>query len=344
MAAALGQWPHVHLSRINPPMPANRYYSGPASDHFDGRFFNTAPITIYKSLADVWRWRRSAQRAAWPDAVPIRPVVPAARVGGIRLTHVGHATTLIQIGGVNLVTDPVWSTRASPFTFAGPKRACAPGIAFDNLPPIDVVLLSHNHYDHLDIATLRRLIGRDNPLVLTPLGNDTIIRQGVPTARIAAMDWWDARDAVDGLHVTLVPAQHWSARGTRDRRMALWGGFFIRSAAAAIYFAGDTGYGDGSLFRAIRARMGAPDIALLPIGAYAPRWFMADQHIDPAEAVRIFTDMAVGHAIGIHWGVFRLSDEGRDAPAAALAEALALQGIAAERFAAAEPGYVFDPG
>jgi len=325
-------------------MPANRYYSGPATGHFDGRFFNTSPHTIYKSFADVWRWRRTSQPAAWPDVVPITPAVPAARIDGIRLTHVGHATTLIQIDGINLITDPVWSTRASPLTFLGPKRACAPGIAFDNLPPIDVVLLSHNHYDHLDIATLRRLIERDHPLVLTPLGNDTTIRQAVPTAKIVAMDWWDTQDAVDGLPITLVPAQHWSARGTRDRRMALWGGFFIRSAAAAIYFAGDTGYGDGSLFRTIRARLGAPDIALLPIGAYAPRWFMADQHVNPAEAVRIFGDMAVGHALGIHWGVFHLSDEGRDAPAVGLAQALALQGIAAERFVAAEPGHVFDPG
>jgi L-ascorbate metabolism protein UlaG (beta-lactamase superfamily) len=193
--------------------------------------------------------------------------VPAARVDGVRLTHAGHATTLIQIAGINVVTDPVWPERASPVSYLGPKRACAPGIAFDDLPPIDVVLLSHNHYDHLDIATLRRLIGRDRPLILTPPGNDTIIRRAVPAERIVAMDWWDARDAVDGLHVTLVPAQHWSARGTRDRRMALWGGFFIRSAAATIYLAGDTGYGDGSLFGAIRGRMGAPDIALLPIGA-----------------------------------------------------------------------------
>jgi L-ascorbate metabolism protein UlaG (beta-lactamase superfamily) len=324
-------------------MPANRYYSGPASDHFDGRFFNTAPITVPRSFADVWRWRRSSRRVAWPDAPPVTPAVPVARVDGVRLTHAGHATTLIQAGGVNIVTDPVWSTRASPFTFAGPKRACAPGIAFDDLPPIDVVLLSHNHYDHLDIATLRRLVERDHPLILTPLGNDSIVRQAAPAARIATMDWWEAQEAAEGLQVTLVPAQHWSARGMRDRRMALWGGFFIRSAAVTIYCAGDTGYGDGSLFQAIRARMGAPDIALLPIGAYEPRWFMKDQHINPAEAVRIFIGMGVGHALGIHWGVFHLSDEGRDAPAVALAEALAAEGIAAERFAAARPGFVLDP-
>jgi L-ascorbate metabolism protein UlaG (beta-lactamase superfamily) len=325
------------------PRAANRYYAGPVSDHFDGRFFNTAPHTVYKSLADAWRWRRTAQRTPWPATVPVTPTVPEPRVDGIRLTHVGHATTLIQVAGVNLVTDPVWSARASPFTFIGPKRVCAPGIAFDDLPPIDVVLLSHNHYDHLDIATLRRLVGRDDPLILTPLGNDTIVRQAAPKARVAAMDWWDAQDALDGLRVTLVPAQHWSARGTRDRRMALWGGFFIRSPAAAIYFAGDTGYGDGSLFRAIAERLGSPDVALLPIGAYEPRWFMTDQHINPEEAVRIFTDIGIGHAIGIHWGVFGLSDEGRDDPALALAEALALAGVAPERFVAVEPGHVLDP-
>ena len=182
----------------------------------------------------------------------------------------------------------MWSERASPLSFAGPKRVSPPSIAFDDLPPIDVVLLSHNHYDHLDIATLTRLVGRDDPLILTPLGNDAIVRRAIPRARLACGDWWDRRRLADDVEIAFVPAQHWSARGIFDRRMALWCGFAVRAGGELIYLAGDTGYGDGGVFDAIRRRIGSPDLALLPIGAYAPRWFMREQHVNPEEAIMIF--------------------------------------------------------
>ncbi|MDB5737619.1 MAG: hypothetical protein JWO65_1287 [Sphingomonas bacterium] len=324
-------------------MPTNRYYDGPPSDHFDGtRFHNPAHPDTDRSLGDMLRWKFRETAAKWPASVPVTPIVPQARVDGLRITMVGHATLLIQAAGLNILTDPLWSDRASPVRFAGPKRATAPGIAFDDLPPIDAVLLSHNHYDHLDVETLRRLHDRHRPLIVTPLGNDTIVRRYIADARLAVGDWGD-RIALDGgAEVHIVPAHHWSARGTGDRRMALWGGFMLKTPAGSAYFAGDTGYGDGAIFRQMCARYGAPDVALIPIGAYAPRWFMAAQHSDPEETVRIMLDLDARQAIGIHWGSFRLTDEPREEPAARLRESLKQAGIDEQQFSAAVPGDVFD--
>ncbi|USI71491.1 MBL fold metallo-hydrolase [Sphingomonas morindae] len=323
-------------------MPRNPYYSGPPSDHFDGaRFFNPGQPTTDRGLRDILRWQRGRQAVAWPRQVPIVPARPEPRLAGLRVTMVGHATLLIQVDGLNLLTDPVWSARASPFRFAGPKRVTAPGIAFDDLPPIDAVLLSHNHYDHLDIATLRRLHARHAPLMVMPLGNDAIVRAAVPGARLLTGDWHDRLRLGPAAEVTLTRANHWSARGLRDRRMALWAGFWLHSRSASLWFAGDTGYGDGTIFPAMRARFGSPDVALIPIGAYEPRWFMAAQHVDPAEAVRIFEAVGARRALGIHWGCFRLTDEAREAPVAALAEALAAADIAPDRFVAAVAGGVY---
>ena len=331
-------------------MAVNRYYSGPRSDHFDGRlFFNPGqdrPGQGRKghSLRDVWHWKRTAKPAKWPRHVPLAPAVPEARVEGIRITMVGHASVLVQVAGLNILTDPVWSKRASPFRFIGPRRVTPPGIAFNALPPIHAVLISHNHYDHLDITTLKRLQAAHAPLIVAPLGNDTIIRKAVPDAHVQTRDWGESVDIGHGATVTLTPANHWSARGLRDRRMALWAGFWLHTPKGQIGFAGDTGYGDGTLFRDLRARYGAPDIALIPIGAYEPRSFMATQHVNPMEAVRIFSDIGARDALGIHWGTFQLTDEARTAPCADLHAALLAAGIAPARFVPAEPGGVYDFG
>ncbi|MEG3146684.1 MBL fold metallo-hydrolase [Sphingomonas sp. RT2P30] len=317
----------------------NRYYQGPPSDHFDGtRFFNPGHATTDRGLGQVLRWKLREKAAAWPRSVAVAPSVPEPRIAGLSVTAVGHATLLIQFAGRNILTDPVWSERASPTQLVGPKRVTVPGIDFDKLPPIDTVLLSHNHYDHLDIATLRRLVAVHRPLIVTPLGNDAIVRRAVPAARIASGDWGDRVELGGGAEVHIVPAQHWSARGIGDRGLALWGGFMLRSGGTQVYFAGDTGYGDGAIFRAMHRRYGAPDLALIPIGAYAPRWFMAAQHVDPDEAVRIMLDMEAKRAIGIHWGTFQLTDEARDAPVIALQESLARRGIDPARFQPAMPG------
>ena len=241
-----------------------------------------------------------------------------------------------------MLTDPVWSDRTSPVRFAGPKRVTPPGIAFADLPPIDVVLLSHNHYDHLDIATLKRLHQRNSPLIATPLGNDAIVRAAIPSARVATGDWGARIELPHDAAAHVVPAHHWSARGIGDRRMALWGGFMLRTRSRLVYFAGDTGYGDGEIFRAMRQAYGAPDVALLPIGAYAPRWFMAAQHTDPDEAVRIMLDLEATCAIGIHWGGFPLTDEEREEPKALLLKSIEQRGISPDRFPAASAGEVFD--
>jgi L-ascorbate metabolism protein UlaG (beta-lactamase superfamily) len=323
-------------------MPKNRYCTAPPSDHFDGvRFFNPGQPATDRALSQILRWKLGERPARWPKRVPVEQARPDPAPERLTITMIGHATLLIQAGGVNLLTDPVWSERASPFSNVGPKRVNAPGVAFEHLPPIHAVLLSHNHYDHLDLATLRRLHAAHAPLMVMPLGNDAIVRRAVPGARIAVGDWHDRIELAPGLATTLTRANHWSARGLGDRRMALWAGHWIDTPAGSIWFAGDTGYGDGAIFRDIRDRHGTPDVALIPIGAYEPRWFMADQHVNPAEAVAILQDVDAARALGIHWGTFQLTDEPRDAPVEALAAALEASGIPAAHFVAAEAGGVY---
>lgn len=324
-------------------MPTNRYYAGPSSDHFDGvRFFNPGQPGTDRSLGDILRWRLGERRAPWPASVPVSPSMPEARVEQLRISMVGHATLLIQVAGINLLTDPVWSDRASPLSFAGPRRVTAPGVAFEHLPPIHAVLLSHNHYDHLDLRTLRRLDEHHRPLMIMPLGNDAIVRRAISGARIQVGDWGDRIAISDAVTTILTRANHWSARSLGDRRMALWAGHYLDTPYGGLWFAGDTGYGDGAIFREIRALHGAPRVAMIPIGAYEPRWFMTEQHVNPAEAVKIMQDVEAEHALGIHWGTFQLTDEPRDAPTEGLATALSEAREPAARFVAAKPGGVYD--
>ncbi|MDI1295565.1 MAG: MBL fold metallo-hydrolase [bacterium] len=319
----------------------NPYHDGPVTDHFDGaHIFNPGEPETDRSLRDVLRWKRTAPPTRWPASMAVDPVVPDARVNDLRITMVGHATLLIQIAGLNILTDPVWSDRASPLSLIGPKRVTAPGIALNDLPPIDAILLSHNHYDHLDIATLRALHIRHDPLIVTPLGNDHIVHRHIPKARVRTGDWGDHVAIAPDAEAHIVPALHWSSRSIRDRRMALWGGFMLRAAGKLVYFAGDTGYGTGNIFQSLRTRFGRPDIALLPIGAYDPRWFMAAQHTDPDEAIQIMLDLDARAALGIHWGTFKLTDEEWEAPALRLIAGLAARGIDSERFVALRPADV----
>jgi L-ascorbate metabolism protein UlaG (beta-lactamase superfamily) len=239
-----------------------------------------------------------------------------------------------------VLLDPVWSERASPFRFAGPKRVNDPGIAFADLPPIDVVLVSHAHYDHLDLATLSRLAAVHRPRVIAPFGNDTIMRNHDPAIAAKAYDWHDRVEIDARVAVTLVPTRHWSARNLSDRNMSLWASFVIEAPGVGIYFVGDSSYGDGHHFRDARERHGPFNLAILPIGAYEPRWFMSDQHMNPAESVQAFIDCGAELALAHHYGTFQLTDEPIDAPLVALAEALKAAAIPAERFGALLPGQV----
>ena len=308
-----------------------------------GRFFYPAPERRQSPLAAL-RWAVTRKPAKWPKRLENPAPSPVLeRVAGeaLRLTLVNHATVLVQGGGLNVLTDPVWSRRTSPFRFAGPARRRDPGIGFDALPPIDAVVLSHNHYDHLDVATLARLRERHAPRFLAPLGNAALLgRAGIEDA--VELDWWDAAPLGHGVDATLVPARHWSSRGLGDDNRALWGGYVLDLPGGALYFAGDTGYGDGRHFAAARERLGPFRAALLPIGAYEPRWFMRPQHMNPAEAVRAFADLGAGHALAIHHGTWQLTDETHDAPGLALAEALGAAGIDPARFRALGNGVAWD--
>ncbi|MET0605896.1 MAG: MBL fold metallo-hydrolase, partial [Beijerinckiaceae bacterium] len=225
-----------------------------------------------------------------------------------------------------------------PVSFAGPKRINAPGVLFEDLPKIDVALVTHNHYDHLDTATLTRLHERDQPRVITPLGNDKVIWSHNPAIWAEAHDWGARIDLGKGVVIHLEPAHHWSARGMFDRRMALWSAFVIETPGGKIYAVGDSGYHDGVYYRDAKAKHGGFRLALLPIGSYEPRWFMKAQHQNPDEAARASIDCGASYALGHHWGTFRLTNEGVERPIEALKVALAAHGVPSERFRTLQPG------
>jgi len=291
-----------------------------------------------------WQFGSNRQRQAWPEWAPSPHAdTPPQRVDGdkVRLSYVGHASWLIQTGGLNILIDPVWSMRASPVGWAGPKRVNDPGIAFESLPKIDVVLVSHGHYDHLDVATLSRLTARFSPRVITPLGNDAAMRGADAAIRAEAFDWHDRID-LGGLAVTLVPTRHWSARGLFDRNQTLWASFVLETPAGKIYIVCDSGYGDGKHFRRVGQAHGPLRLAILPIGAYEPRWFMRDQHMNPADAVKALADCGAERALAHHHGTFQLTDEAIDAPVETLCAALDEANIPPQRFVALKPGQVVE--
>jgi L-ascorbate metabolism protein UlaG (beta-lactamase superfamily) len=324
-----------------PPFLDRIYYEGPRSDHFDGaRFFNPGPPPPARRGSILDRWTGREPQVDWPDEVPVRPTIPPRRVegGDMIVTWIGHSTVLVQTEGLNILTDPVWSDRVSPFSFTGPRRVRQPGVRFEDLPRIDLVLVSHNHYDHLDLPTLRRLWERDRPLIVTGLGNDTLMRgEGIAAT---ARDWGGRIPVCLGVEVVMARNHHWTSRWLTDRNRALWSAFAVRTPSGAIFFAGDTGFGDGSWVREAAAH-GPYRLAILPIGAHAPREVMRSSHIDPGEALAIFDMLRPNMVLGMHWGTFQLGWEAIDAPPRAIAALARQRGLPPARFVTSEVGRSF---
>ena len=299
-------------------------YHGEVSDHFDGKRFHNYVRFRDQQIEDALRRAGREifhRRGDWPDWEEVVTDVPPKRVGSgaLRVTFVNHATVLIQMDSLNILTDPVWSNRISPVRWYGPKRHRPPGIKFEDLPPIDVVLLSHNHYDHMDVPTLRRLVDAFHPRIIAGLGNAAFLaRQGIPGAQ--DIDWWQTTSLAPGIRLSGVPAQHWSARWINDKWRTLWLGFVIEGPGGPIYFAGDTGFGE--FFTTIRDRFGPFRFAMLPIAPGRPRDAMAPRHMSAGDAVRAYQVLGVSSAMALHFGTFQQGDDAEHEPVDSLRQAV----------------------
>lgn len=289
-------------------------------EHFrNGRFLN--PGAPEHGFRELLRWIRNRTPGSWPEWIPSAPgPTPPPEVHGsdLRVTFVNHSTVLLQTAGRNLLTDPIWSRRASPVSFAGPMRHRDPGLRFEDLPRIDAILLSHNHYDHFDKPTLRRLCRRGRPAVFCALGDAPALRR-IGFREIYENDWGQSQ-SWGPFRVHCVRAQHFASRTPFDRNRTLWCGWVLENASGNIYFAGDTGF--GNFFADIRERFGPPRLALLPIGAFSPEWFMGPVHMTPEQAVEVRRILDAATAIGIHYGTFALADDGYADPPLRLRSAL----------------------
>ena len=300
------------------------------SDHFDGKRFRNPTGPALQPLSAVPKMLLS-RRTPWPQRIAEVPQpFPRLDNAAAAVTFVGHATFLIQTRSGNILTDPVFSERAGPLGLLGPRRVRPPAISMDSLPGVSTILLSHNHYDHCDMRTLRALARRFDPVVITPLGNARLLRSA-GVRRIEELDWWQQATAMS-FAVTVTPAHHFSARGPFDRNRALWGGFVVGIGTRRIYFAGDTAY--APFFADVGKRLGPIDLALLPIGAYEPRWFMRSVHMNPAEAIRAHQELEARVSIAMHFGTFQLTTEGIDEPIRALEQARAAQQLPESAFRA----------
>ncbi|MEL6152646.1 MAG: MBL fold metallo-hydrolase [Bacteroidota bacterium] len=317
------------------------YHRGPETDHFDGVKFHNVHASDKNRLGRLLAFLTTRSPAPWPQWIAytyaghLPTSVPA---GQAAITFINHATCLIQLADLTLLTDPVYAHRVGPWGLMGPKRVHPPGVPFAQLPPIDVVLISHDHYDHFDAETLKKLQTAWDPVFVTGLGNQKRL-QALGIHKVATLDWWETYEHDVGLKVTFTPAQHFSGRGVFDHDHTLWGSFVLEVGDLKLYFAGDTAYSPH--FKAIAARFGPIDFAMLPIGSYQPRWFMQPIHADPGEAVQAHLDLQARQSIGIHFGTFALSDEARDQPALDLRAAQAKLCVAEECFAVPELGQTF---
>jgi L-ascorbate metabolism protein UlaG (beta-lactamase superfamily) len=313
-------------------------YRGPVSDHFDGKKFINPGHVQAKGFGDVFKWMVKRKRGPWSEGRKVvvggKPVPKVEK--GVRITFVNHSTFLIQLDGLNILTDPVWSRRTSPVEWAGPERKRPPGIRFEDLPQIDLILLSHNHWDHLDIKTVKKIFNLYHPKIVTSLGVSAFLnRKGINGT--TDLDWWQTERINTSLEVQAVPAQHFSGRGTFDRDATLWSGFVIKRPGGNIYFVGDTGYND-TTFKEIGERCSPISVAFVPIGAYKPEWFMSPIHCSPEEAVKIHQDVRAQLSIADHFGTFALADDGEDEPLTGLVSALTAAKVSRDSFIVLEEG------
>jgi L-ascorbate metabolism protein UlaG (beta-lactamase superfamily) len=317
----------------------------PLSDHYNGEIFFNPPAMAPQTqaaprperrrggLIAMLRWQFGGDRTPWPpqppDPKPTGDPQALPPPGSAAVTFIGHSSFLIRVGELTILTDPVFSDRCSPVSWAGPKRARPPGRAFADLPKTDLLLVSHNHYDHMDLPSLRAIRRRDNPQVVTPLGNAVhLAKAGL--GRVQELDWWQSTLLPEGIRITATPARHFSSRTLKDRGHSLWSGFMLEIAAHRLFFAGDSGAGHH--WAEIGQRLGAPDLALLPIGAYEPRSIMAPVHMNPPEAVAAHQALGAARSIGMHFGTFQLTDEPIDAPPAGMAAERAKAGLPEDAF------------
>jgi L-ascorbate metabolism protein UlaG (beta-lactamase superfamily) len=299
-------------------------YKGPKSDHFDGkRFLNTSGAQA-KGFKELFKWMRSRERGPWQWKSGEVRVIPEPKSNpATSIYFINHSSFLIQTGGYNILTDPVFSKRVSPFSFAGPKRMQPPGIAFDDLPPIDLVLISHNHYDHLDIRYVKKIQQTWNPDFVVPLGVKSFLKRNrIP--KVTELDWWENVNLFD-IKITATEAQHFSGRGMFDRDQSLWCGFSIKTHQLHIQYIGDTGFGD--FFQRFPEKIGAPDLAIIPIGAFKPIWFMQPIHCSPTEALKIHQIIGAKKSIACHFGTFPLADDGMDEPEEELKKKLSFEDL-----------------
>ena len=305
----------------------------------DETFSNTNQTSFdsERSFGDFLKWRMTRKE---PKEVQIETSDQWKRLGEQSKNYavwIGHSTYLLNNGDLTILTDPVFSKRASPFSWAGPKRLIAPAISIEELPDIDVITVSHNHYDHLDIASLKTLHKLNpNASFLVSKGDmDLLVRSGIKN--VTEFLWWEDLEVKNTLF-TFTPVQHWSARGFRDRNKSLWGGWFMQSSEHTIYHAGDTGYSDD--FKETRSRLGSPDFAMIPIGGYDPLWFMRYHHVNPLESIQIALDLGVPKSFGMHWGTFRLTDEDILEPAQLIDQELKKLNLADDFFRTVKPGEI----
>jgi L-ascorbate metabolism protein UlaG (beta-lactamase superfamily) len=307
------------------------YHNGSTSDHFDGyRFFNKEPDnTFFDHIKWIWEMK-TVEWPKWIDDPPQPAPISDVEADRLRITYINHSTLLIQMDGINILTDPIWSERAGPVSWLGTKRVRAPGVRLDDLPDIDIILFSHDHYDHLDIPSLKKIVENHQPVILVGLGVKRRL-ESIGSDSVIELDWWDEYKHPPGTRITFVPSRHNSGRGMFDKNRTLWGGFVVEGTAGNVLFMGDTGFGD--FLHDIQRKFPNFRLALFPIGSYEKRWFMKSQHMNPDDAVKAHKMLGVTQSVGIHFGTFKEHPEQAiDAHENDLKEALIKHRVPKSRF------------